>query len=155
MGWKAMVMGKSRPAPVVLLARDAEATLWMREGQLADARLDDGRSGTEALFEALGWTEGGFSVSFGPVSTPDRFEASTTGLLLQWSRLQDEASQAPPFAAIPDQPPLPPRDLMATHRALTLLNWDFDPEDELLSPLVTTERYFRDFPWEAERPDRD
>lgn len=28
--------------------------------------------------------------------------------------------------------------------------WDFDPEDELLSPLVTTERYFRDFPWETE-----
>lgn len=25
--------------------------------------------------------------------------------------------------------------------------WDFDPEDELLSPLVSTERYFRDFPW--------
>ncbi len=25
--------------------------------------------------------------------------------------------------------------------------WDFDPEDDLLSPLVSTERYFRDFPW--------
>ena len=33
--------------------------------------------------------------------------------------------------------------------------WDFDPEDDLLSPLVTTERYFRDFPWETEGPDRD
>ena len=28
--------------------------------------------------------------------------------------------------------------------------WDFDPEDDLVSPLVTTERYFRDFPWETE-----
>ncbi len=28
--------------------------------------------------------------------------------------------------------------------------WDFDPEADLLSPLVTTDRYFRDFPWEAE-----
>ena len=28
--------------------------------------------------------------------------------------------------------------------------WDFDPEADLLSPLVTTDRYFRDFPWETE-----
>lgn len=28
--------------------------------------------------------------------------------------------------------------------------WDFDPEADLLSPLVTTDRYFRDFPWENE-----
>lgn len=28
--------------------------------------------------------------------------------------------------------------------------WDFDPEDDLLSPLVTTDRYFRDFPWDRE-----
>ena len=26
--------------------------------------------------------------------------------------------------------------------------WDYDPEADLLSPLVTTDRYFRDFPWE-------
>ncbi len=25
--------------------------------------------------------------------------------------------------------------------------WDFDPEGDSVSPLVTTERYFRDFPW--------
>lgn len=28
--------------------------------------------------------------------------------------------------------------------------WDYDPEDDLLSPLCSTERYFRDFPWEPE-----
>ncbi len=28
--------------------------------------------------------------------------------------------------------------------------WDYDPEADLVSPLVTTDRYFRDFPWEAE-----
>lgn len=34
--------------------------------------------------------------------------------------------------------------------------WDYDPEADLLSPLVTTDRYFRDFPWESEsRPDSD
>jgi hypothetical protein len=28
--------------------------------------------------------------------------------------------------------------------------WDYDPEDHALSPLVSTRRYFRDFPWEPE-----
>ncbi len=30
------------------------------------------------------------------------------------------------------------------------VKWDYDPEDDDLSPLVSTERYFRDFPWEPE-----
>jgi len=30
------------------------------------------------------------------------------------------------------------------------VRWDYDPEAEHFSPLVTTERYFRDFPWEPE-----
>lgn len=29
------------------------------------------------------------------------------------------------------------------------VRWEYDPEDELLSPLVSTERYFRDFPWDG------
>lgn len=28
--------------------------------------------------------------------------------------------------------------------------WDYDPESEQPSPLVSTRRYFRDFPWEPE-----
>jgi len=28
--------------------------------------------------------------------------------------------------------------------------WDYDPEDDQPSPLVSTQRYFRDFPWEPE-----
>jgi hypothetical protein len=31
---------------------------------------------------------------------------------------------------------------------LDRVRWDYDPEGEQLSPLVSTERYFRDFPWE-------
>lgn len=30
------------------------------------------------------------------------------------------------------------------------VRWDFDPEAEDPSPLVSTERYFREFPWEGE-----
>lgn len=113
-----------RSAVIVLRSAGREATLWMRDGQLVDARLGDGRAGQSALFEALSFNDGSFSVSYGAVSTPDRLGSSTTGLLLEWSRLQDEASLLPdsPFASIPDVPPLPPRETMITHRALTLLN---------------------------------
>ena len=113
-----------RSAVIVLRSAGREATLWVREGQLVDARLGDGRTGQGALFEALSFADGSFSVSYGPVSTPDRLGSSTTGLLLEWSRQQDEASRdlASPFASIPDVPPLPPRETMITHRALTLLN---------------------------------
>ncbi len=37
-----------------------------------------------------------------------------------------------------------------TADVLDRVAWDYDPEDDLLSPLVTTERYFRDFPWDRE-----
>ncbi len=113
-----------RSAVMVLRSAGREATIWVREGQVVDARLGDGRTGQGALFEALSFADGTFSVSYGPVSTPDRLNSSTTGLLLEWSRQQDEANRAlaSPFASIPDVPPLPPRDVMISHRALTLLN---------------------------------
>ena len=31
---------------------------------------------------------------------------------------------------------------------LDAVSWDYDPESRQLSPLVSAERYFRDFPWE-------
>lgn len=33
---------------------------------------------------------------------------------------------------------------------LDRVRWDYDPEAELLSPLVSTQRYFRDFPWDGQ-----
>lgn len=35
----------------------------------------------------------------------------------------------------------------AVGQVLDAVRWDYDPEEEELSPLVSTERYFRDFPW--------
>lgn len=28
--------------------------------------------------------------------------------------------------------------------------WDYDPENHQVSPLVSTRRYFRDFPWDPD-----
>lgn len=30
------------------------------------------------------------------------------------------------------------------------VDWDYDPENDQVSPLLSTRRYFRDFPWEAD-----
>lgn len=30
------------------------------------------------------------------------------------------------------------------------VRWDYDPQTEEVSPLVSTERYFRDFPWDGD-----
>lgn len=36
---------------------------------------------------------------------------------------------------------------------LGAVQWDYDPAQRLLSPLVTTARYFQDFPWDGEDED--
>ena len=46
----------------------------------------------------------------------------------------------------PERPPLPPVVADEMDRVV----WGYDPEDDLVSPLVKTERYFRDFPWEVD-----
>ena len=38
----------------------------------------------------------------------------------------------------------------ATADEMDRVIWDYDPEDDLASPLVKTERYFRDFPWDVD-----
>lgn len=53
--------------------------------------------------------------------------------------MSGEPDSTPPRT--PAQPGGPTAD------TLDRVVWDYDPEDELLSPLVTTSRYFRDFPW--------
>lgn len=34
--------------------------------------------------------------------------------------------------------------------ALDRVRWDYDPAQQLLSPLVATARWFEDFPWDGE-----
>jgi hypothetical protein len=53
-------------------------------------------------------------------------------------------------SADPAAPPPRPQPTGAVAEVLDRIDWDFDPEQDLVSPLVTTERYFRDFPWDEE-----
>ncbi len=58
--------------------------------------------------------------------------------------MSDEQAPAPTDGKSPTAPAGPAADV------LDGVAWDFDPEDEYVSPLVATERYFRDFPWMPE-----
>ena len=100
------------------------ATLWLNQGQPVDAEIDDGRRAEEAVYALLRFEEGSFEVLFDDVSVPRRISTSMSGLLLEGLRRIDESArdEAIPHAALPDPPPLPPREAMAAHRALTLLN---------------------------------
>lgn len=41
-------------------------------------------------------------------------------------------------------------DEPSTAETIDAIRWDYDPEGDQLSPLVSSARYFRDFPWESE-----
>ncbi len=56
----------------------------------------------------------------------------------------------PPERAAPPGPERRKPSSDPTADVLDDVDWEFDPEDELVSPLVSTERYFRDFPWGGE-----
>lgn len=113
-------------------------SLWVGLGQPLDAELDDGRRGEEAFHALLALREGSFEVVFGDVAVPRRIETSLTGLLLEAARRQDELARgaAPPHAALPDPPPAPPRDVLAAHRALTLLNVAGAYASDLVQPAL-------------------
>ena len=67
--------------------------------------------------------------------------------------MSDEAPAPLPLvfaAATPRSPaPLPAG---AAADVLDGVVWNYDAEADLLSPLVSTERYFRDFPWHDRDP---
>jgi len=116
-----------RSGTIMLRHRGRVGTVWMRDGQVIDAEVDDGRRREEAVYAMACWDEGTFEANFGPVSIPQRIQRSTTGLLLEAMRRRDEADREtaaanPPSAALDDPPPQPSRPMLALHRGLTLLN---------------------------------
>lgn len=113
-----------RSGVVDLRGGGKRATLWLRQGQPVAAELDDGRRGDEAVYAMVRFVEGTFEVVFGEVTVPRHISTSLTGLLLEALRRIDESApdEPVPFAALPDPPPRPTREMLAAHRALTLLN---------------------------------
>lgn len=136
-----------RGGTVVLKHRGRVGTVWLRDGQVIDAEIDDGRRREEAVYGMAAWDEGTFEANFGPVSVPRRITAGTTALLLESMRRLDEAGRGgevddeqPPNAAMPDPPPPPPRRLLTLHRAVTLLNLAASYAAEHAEPRMVAER---------------
>ncbi len=113
-----------RSGVIELKSGGRQATLWLHQGQPVDAETHDGRRGEDAVFALVRFVEGTFEVVFGDVTVPHRISTSLTGLLLEGLRRADEdrRDEEIPHAALPDPPPRPPRETLAAHRALTLLN---------------------------------
>jgi CheY-like chemotaxis protein len=99
--------------------------LWFRQGEVVHAATGDGLRGREAFFALSLWDRGVFEASFSSISVSESINDRTSFLLMEAMRRKDEAkrrAEAPPHAALPDPPPPPPPELLALHRALTLLN---------------------------------
>lgn len=131
-----------RSGRITLRHRGRFGTLWMRDGRVVDAALDEGPRGREAVYEMALWDTGLFEADFTPVEVTERIFEPTSALLLEAMRLRDEALRTapPPHAAIPDPPPPPPRPLLALHRSLTLLNVAASSAAEHLEPALLARR---------------
>ncbi len=72
---------------------DARATLMVRDGDIVDVKSPGGGDPREVLDELLDREQGDFEVVFQPVEGEDVLGVSTTSLLLDAARRQDEANR--------------------------------------------------------------
>jgi CheY-like chemotaxis protein len=92
-----VVLELERKSGVVILSRaDARGRLWVREGRVLRAEVDGDSDATpprtraEAVYELLTWSEGRFEFNAGAVDGDDEIGTSTSFLLMEGARLQDE-----------------------------------------------------------------
>jgi hypothetical protein len=74
---------------VLRLTGDEDVRVYLRQGHVVDVE-GAGASPREALARALEWSGGAFSFARREVNREDRVRASTTALLLDLAREQDE-----------------------------------------------------------------
>jgi DNA-binding response OmpR family regulator len=99
-----IVLELERKSGVVMLhGEGGVGRIYLRQGRAIRADIEGGaaRGGSLAIFEMLGWSHGRFEFQTGEVAGEDEIGASTSFLLLEGARLQDERNQAAP----PEGPP--------------------------------------------------
>ncbi len=69
--------------------------LHLRDGRVVRARIEGGRrrSGAEAVYEMLNWSDGQFELWHAEIDLRDEIRASTSFLLIEGMRRLDEARQ--------------------------------------------------------------
>src|SRR3954454_9602246 len=91
-----IVLELERKSGVVTLeAEGGVGRLHLRQGRVIRAAIDGGaeRGGSLAVFEMLTWSRGRFEFQVGEVEGEDEIGSSTSFLLLEGARLQDERNQ--------------------------------------------------------------
>ena len=94
-----------------------KGTVWMRDGFVIDAEVEDQVCGEEAVYTIAVWDTGTFEANFGPVDVPEQFRMPPSTLLLEAMRRFDEESAATMMAPEIDEPDMAGWDL-----ALMVLN---------------------------------
>jgi DNA-binding response OmpR family regulator len=89
------VLEMERKTGILLIERESGlARLFIRRGHVIRADSDQPRlTGAAVVFEALTWRSGTFDFLIGDIGGVDEIQASTTFLLLEGARRQDEANE--------------------------------------------------------------
>jgi len=83
-----------RTGTVSLMHEGRRGMIWLRDGALVNARIDDGHEGLEAIYRMITWDNGTFEAQFGSVDVEDRFRLPPSEAVLEAMRLLDEARAA-------------------------------------------------------------
>jgi CheY-like chemotaxis protein len=76
---------------VILRAPQSVGRIYLRQGRVVRAHIDGSdRRGQLAVYDLLGWPRGRFEFNVGEVAGEDEIGSSTSFLLLEGARLQDE-----------------------------------------------------------------
>jgi len=96
-----VVLEMEHKTGILLCERDgATARLFLRKGRVLRADADNPTlTGATAVYEALSWQSGSFDFLVGDIGGVDEIQASTTFLLLEGARKQDEANEQQRLAA--------------------------------------------------------
>jgi len=94
-----------------------KGTVWMRDGFVIDAEVENQLRGEEAVYAIAIWDTGTFEANFGPVDVSEQFRIPPSTLLLEAMRRFDEESAATMMAPEFEEP-----DMAAWDLALMVLN---------------------------------
>jgi two-component system OmpR family response regulator len=80
---------------LTITGHDEACEMYFQEGQIIHAALG-ALTGEPAVYQAVWWTEGGFTIDFGIENCPQTITHSTQSVLMEALRLFDEANRDTP-----------------------------------------------------------
>ena len=83
-----------RSGTVTFRHNGEKGTMWMRDGYIVDAEVENDCQGVEAVYAMAVWDTGTFEANFGGVDVEEKFKKPPSSLLLEAMRRFDEESAA-------------------------------------------------------------